>query len=395
MHDFVSTAHAVRIHSGARALDALPAELQRAGVKRPLILCGQSVARRTTLIHELVEMLGHEHVSVFDGITKEGPLDCVLQAVKQAREYQADGLIAIGAGTVLKTARVVAILMTETAPIEQLITQYPVNGPAIPAKLHAKKVPIMNVLTAPTTAQFRGGSAVFAPGMDHRLEFFDPKTRPRAIFWDARALRTAPVSLMRTTGGSVYWRALMNMAGLEQANPLVQASRRQAYLLATSAMSRISDPEDDAARIDLCAAALLQNRDEDDGGQPMQLHWISRMVYALAASLFTRYLQISQGEAHSIVTARVIRHAHQQAPEAVRDIGRALGLEHATPEQIADAVDQKFTELGLATRLSQLGITEPDIEALRDFSMKSFNADRNREFVHHAQTIEAILKDSK
>ena len=75
-----------------------------------------------------------------------------------AREAGADGLIALGGGTVVQAARIAAILLAEEGPPEALATQYPEDGPAISPRLMAPKLPILNALTIGTTAQDRGGS---------------------------------------------------------------------------------------------------------------------------------------------------------------------------------------------------------------------------------------------
>src|ERR1044071_2613171 len=98
----------------------------------------------------------------------------------------------------------------------------------------ATKVPIINVLTAATSAQNRAGSAVKCENLDHRMEFFDPKTRPVAVFWDSDALLTAPASLARNTGAAVFWRTAMNM-GAASMSPLVEGDRLQAFRLARGA----------------------------------------------------------------------------------------------------------------------------------------------------------------
>lgn len=61
----------------------------------------------------------------------------------------------------------------------------------------------------------------------------------------------------------------MCMGAAATSNPLVQASRYQVWKLARHAYPRLRDGGDAAARIDLCAASLLQNRDEEDGGRPL------------------------------------------------------------------------------------------------------------------------------
>ena len=211
-HDFRAVGYPLRLYSGKDALENLPAELKRQRAQRAFIVCGRTVSRKTPLVSRMREILGTSLAGVFDEMAKESPLSAVTAARDAARTAQADLLIAVGAGSVVQATRVVAILLAETRPVEQLITQYPEQGSAISPKLLAPKLPIINVLTAATSAQNRGGSAVKGDSLDHRMEFFDPKTRPVAVFWDSDALLTAPFSLARDTGAAVFWRAAMNLS---------------------------------------------------------------------------------------------------------------------------------------------------------------------------------------
>src|SRR5205814_7041716 len=121
-------------------------------------------------------ILGDALAGVVDERVKDSPLSAVLAARDAARNAQADLLIAVGSGSVIQATRVVAILLAETRPVEELITQYPETGPAISPKLLAPKLPIINVATAATSAANRAGSAIQSESVDHRMEFFDPKT---------------------------------------------------------------------------------------------------------------------------------------------------------------------------------------------------------------------------
>ncbi len=189
-NDFRAVSYPLRLYSGNDALENLPAELKRHGAHRAFVVCGRPVSRKTPLISRIRSILGDTLAGVFDEMAKESPLAAVLAARDAARAAQADLLIGIGAGSVVQATRVVAILLAETRPVEELITQYPESGPAISPKLLAPKLPIINVLTAGTSAQNRAGSAVKSEHLDHRMEFFDPKTRPVAVFWDSEAVLT-------------------------------------------------------------------------------------------------------------------------------------------------------------------------------------------------------------
>lgn len=392
-HRFRAVGYPLRLYSGRDALENLPAEIKRAGSKKAFIVCGRSVSRKTGLVNRLEKILGPAYAGRYDEIAKDTTLTSVQAAAAAARAAEADLLIGVGAGSVIQGTRVVAILLAETAPVDQLITQYPDHAPAISPKLLAPKLPIINVLTAATTAQNRAGSAVKDPARPNRMEFFDPKTRPVALFWDEEALLTAPASLARTTAASVLWRAIMNL-GAPGMGPLSEGDRLQAFRLARNAVVRVADPQDAGARVELCAAAFLQNRDADDGGTLTEKHWPARVTYALATALFNLHGHVGQGEANTALTATVIRHFGARDADAMALIARAFAVAGDRPahERAADAVEQVFSGMGMPTRLSTLNIPRDSLVTVLENSLKNFNADPGREFLRERDALMAALQ---
>jgi alcohol dehydrogenase class IV len=386
----------LRLYSGKDALRHLPAEVKRHRAARAFIVCGRTVSRRTPLIARIRHLLGEACAGVFDEMEKESPLPAILRARDAARTAQADLLLAVGAGSVIQATRVVAILLAEQRPVEELITQYPEGGAALSPKLLEPKRPIINVLTAATSAQNRAGSAVKSESLDHRMEFFDPKTRPVAVFWDADALLTAPTMLARDTGAAVLWRAVMNL-GTARMNPLVEGDRLQAFRLARSAMARIGDAEDAGPRIDLCAAAFLQNRDADDGGTMFERHFAGRVIYAFAAALFNLHPHVSQGAANCALSGTVIRRLGGRNLAEMARIASALGawdegrpLEQA-PERAAVAVDALFRGIGMPIHVGELGVPQANAERMIEHALKNFNADPQREFLRERDLLKSVL----
>lgn len=394
--DFRLVNYPLRLYSGRDALANLPAELKRQRATRAFIVCGRTVSRRTPLIERVRLILGSSCAGAFDEMEKESPLPAILRARDAARAANADLLIGVGAGSVIQATRVVAILLAEQRPVEELVTQYPEHGPAISPKLMAPKLPIINVLTAATSAQNRAGSAVKSKNVDHRMEFFDPKTRPVALFWDADALLTAPPTLARDTGAAVLWRAVMNL-GTTGMNPLVEGDRLQAFRLARRAMTRIDDVQDAGPRIELCAAAFLQNRDADEGGTLFERHWAGRVIYALAAALFNLHPHVSQGAANCALSGTVIRKLGARNLQEMACIAQALDawnerapLESA-PQRAADAVDALFRDLGMPTRVGALDVPPENAERMLEHALKNFNADPRREFLRERDVLKDVL----
>ncbi|PLC49358.1 hypothetical protein CR159_13740 [Pollutimonas subterranea] len=401
MDRFTSVAYPVRVHAGKDALNLLPAELDRVEACRAFVICGRSVAEKTDLIDRIRALLGHRFAGLYSRIGKDAPLSDVQEAVEAARDCQADILIAVGAGSVIKATRVVAILLAESDAVDRLVTHYPAEGSAVSPRLHAPKLPIVNILTAGTSAQNRAGSALKNQHGSYRLEFFDPKTRPLSVFWDADALLTAPPSLALSTGVAVYWRALMNMGAVEHANPLVQGSRKQAFFLARRAIDSLTDTADSQARIDICAAALLQNRDEDDGGRPFDVHWIAKVVYALAAATFNLVEDVDQGSASAILTGPTVRRFGHMCPQAIAEMGKALhvwpedrGDQSGAPQVVGEAVDREFGGMGIPGRLRDLGVRNEQIAEIVTLSLRNFNADRERRLANHRDLLSAVMHDA-
>jgi alcohol dehydrogenase class IV len=395
-YDFRLVGYPLRLYSGKDALENLPAEVKRQRAARAFIVCGRTVSRKTALIQRIRTILGASCAGVFDEMEKESPLAAIVRARDAARAADADLLIGVGAGSVIQATRVVAILLAEKRPVEALITQYPEHGPAVSPKLLEPKIPIISVLTAATSAQNRGGSAVKSETLDHRMEFFDPKTRPVALFWDAEALLTAPLTLARDTGAAVLWRAVMNL-GTTRMNPLVEGDRLQAFRLARNAMAQIGDAHDAGPRVDLCAAAFLQNRDADEGGTMFERHWAGRVIYAFAAALFNLHSQVSQGAANCALTGTVMRRLGiRNLPEMAR-IAQALAVWDETqpletaPLRAADALDALFRGIGMPTRVGELGVSQDSAGRIIEHALKSFNADPKREFVRERDLLKNVL----
>jgi alcohol dehydrogenase class IV len=375
---FRAVSYPWRLYCGTGALDNLPAEAARHGARRAFVICGQTVAHRTNLLQRVRDRLGDVYGGVFDRMDKDSSYPAVRAATEAARAAGADLIIAVGGGSVIVGARVTAILLAETGDAYELMTQYPEGQPPVSPRLMAPKLPIVNVLTTPTSAMNRAGSGLKNPALDHRMEFFDPKTRPVALFWDAEALLTAPLSLARATGTTTFTACLHAIAA-GSANPLVEGDHRQAFRLASRALPRlVAAPADAGPRVDLCAAAFLQNRAADDGAAGEGRDRVSSGAYALATALHVRYDHVGQGEATSAVTPTAVRRLGGGSGDGARRMAEALGAATDGPPAAAaaDALEAFYRRIDMPARVRDLGIPETELPLLARDTLKNFNANR-------------------
>ncbi len=377
---FRASGYSWRLYCGHQAIEqSLNEAVDRLRARRAFVVCSPSVNRRTGTVHRIQAVLGDRFAGVFDGIEKDSTYASVRAATDAAKAAAADLLIAIGGGSVIVATRAVAIFMAEPGDPFEIMTQYPEGKPAYSPRLMAPKPPIINIPTTPTSAMNRAGTGLKNPDLDHRMEYFDPKTRPQAIFLDEAALLTAPAELIRSTATTVFASTVAGMA-LTGVNPLADGDRSHAFHLAFRAYPRLVDEIDNPSlRIDLCIAAFLQNRAEDDGIRRFRAGTFAGN-YAVSTALHVRYPHVGQGESTSVVHATKIRLTETVDAQSACQVAQALHVwrDGMTARQaalaVADMLEDLYTRIGVPTRLRQLDIPRDDLRNIANETVKNFNA---------------------
>jgi len=387
----------IRVHAGEDAINRLANEVDRLRSQRLLVVCGQSVSEKTDLIDRVKGVLGDRVAGVFTGGKTGSPLTSVLEGVDAAREIDADGIIAVGGGSAVVTARGITILLAERGTAQELCTQYSEGKPPISPRLMAPKIPNFLVLTTATTAATRAGTALIDPESGHRLELFDPKTRPAAIIWDDQALLTAsPWLCLNSTIG-----CFTSVAGaLQQTslNPLAESDLLEALRLLLTNLPLVNPkPDDPTVRVNLCAASFLYNRGTDAGAGGRALG----VVTALAHSLDTRFPECGHGDAYTILTPPGMRFNAESNATGQARFAEAMGVkkngmdDRQAAAAGADAMEELFKELGLPTRLSEVGVPEDGISQIAEDAMTDFGLHRNVRKIQNAGELVEILASVK
>jgi alcohol dehydrogenase class IV len=377
---FRAAGYSWRLYAGRNVIQrSLKEAVERAGAKRAFVVCSPSVNRRTDTVRRIEAVLGDRYAGVFDGIEKDSTYASVRAAKAAASDAGADLLIAVGGGSVIVAVRAVAIFMAEPGDPFAIMTQYPEGKPAYSPRLLAPKPPIINIPTTPNSAMNRAGTGLKNPDLDHRMEYFDPKTRPNSIFLDEDALLSAPPELIRSTATTVFAGLVGAMAQTDM-NPLAEGDRNHAFHLAHRAYPRLVDELDNASlRIELCIAAFLQNRVEDDGSRRFRGGVFSGN-YAVSTALHVRYPHVGQGESTSVVHAAKIRLSDTVDARSARQVAEALELwrdgmdARQAALAVADMLEALYTRMGVPTSLRQLQIPRDDLRDIANETVKNFNA---------------------
>ena len=391
---FRSVGYPIRIHGGTGVLSRLGEEVDRVGGKCAFVVCGQTVAHHTDLPDRVSDTLGDRFAGMFDGVRAGSPLPSVELGVAAAADAGADTIIALGGGSAVVTASAIAILLAEGGRAQDHATKYAPGEPPVSPRLMQPKIPNIVALTTPTTAATRAGTAVIDHETGHRLEMFDPKTRPSAVFWDTEALLTAPTSLCLSAGASCLSGVVGALQSERPPTPLAEGDLVQALSLMREDLARVaSDESDGRARLNLCAAAYLSNRASDSGPGGRGLG----VVGARAHSLDSRYAGCSHGAAYSILTAPGMRFNADSNASGQARLASILGVttngdDRRAAESAAQWVEETYAALGMPSRLREVGVPQEGIEELAVDSMTDFAITRNVRPVNDPGELESLLR---
>lgn len=400
---FRSVSYPTRLLSGPGAVEAIEGEVRRLGTRRAFVLSGRTIGADAESRGRIEAALGDAFAGWFSGIEKDSTYASVRAATEEAREAGADMVVAVGGGSVIVAGRAVAIFLAESGDPFEIMTQYPEGKPAHSPRLEAPKPPIINIVTTPNTAMNRAGTGLKNDDLDHRMEYFDPKTRPAVIVWDDDLLMRTPFPVYRSAAATILSGAVQGVGALN-GNPLTDGDRLQAFRLAAPAFRKLGTDADDArVRLDLMATAFLSNRIGDV--TPMGRQGAAGPApwgrgYAINTALHLRYHHIGQGEATAAVTPAVMRR-YPQPVERSRVVAEALGLEVAglsTDEEYAALLSEylrfTYSSAGMATRLRDLEVPRKDFPAIVADTAKNFNANPGERDPAEAEEMLAILNDA-
>ena len=393
---FRHVSNPVRIYAGDNALERLGEEADRARARRALVVCGQTIAHRTNLLDRVKEALGDKLAGVFEGVKTGSPAISVLEGVAQAATLDTDLIVAVGGGSAVVTARAITVMLAEGGTLQDHATKYPPGEPPISPRLMQPKIPNIVVLTTPTTAANRAGTAVADSETGHRLELFDPKTRPVAVFWDTEALLTASPGLCLSAAGSLFSGVV---AGLQSPNlnPLAEGDLTQALNLLLDNLKLVDpQPDNGPVRLNLCAASYMYNRAADSG----LTGGATAVVTALAHSLDARYPDCDHGAAYSILTAPGMRFNRTHNPSGQARLASLLGVKMVDMDQdaaavaAAGAIADTFGDLGMPLRLRDVGVPREGIELIAEDAMTDFALHRNIRPVKEASELVELLREA-
>lgn len=288
MDHFVYTANASRIVFGPDSIDQLPAELERLGAKRALVMCTPNQRDQAQAI---AARLPGRVAMIFDEAVMHVPIEVARKARALAAELNADCALAIGGGSTVGLGK--AIALEAGLPIIAVPTTY----------AGSEVTPIYGITEAGLKKTGR-----------------DPRVLPRVVVYDPKLTLSLPLALTVTSAINAIAHAAEGLYA-HDGNPVIALMAEEGIRACAASLQPLQDnPLDLSARslalygAWLCGTVL--------GAVSMGLH--HKLCHTLGGTF-----DMPHAEVHTVILPHALRYNADAAPEAMRRIAKALGVADA------------------------------------------------------------------
>ena len=315
MKPFVYNSLPSRVIFGEGSIAQLPAEIDRLGAKKALVL---STPEQKESVRLISETLGARCAGLYDKAAMHVPFEVAEDARRVASELGADCCVTVGGGSTTGLGK--AIALTSTLPILAVPTTY----------AGSEMTPIYGLT--------EGGMK--KTGRDARV-------LPKTVIYDPMLTLTLPAALSAASGMNAIAHCVEALYA-HDGNPIISLMAEEGIRALSASLPKIKTNMKDAnARSDALYGAWLAG--VALGAAGMALH--HKLCHVLGG------FGLPHAETHSIVLPHAMRYNRDAAPEAMRSIARALGAQDAP-----GAVWDMEKKLSLPMKLADIGLQESDLE---------------------------------
>ena len=315
MRQFVYVGYPSRVIFGTGSIAQLPAELDRLGAKRALLL---STPEQSDAVRKVGASLGARAAGVYDKAAMHVPLEIAEEARRSAAELGADCCVTVGGGSTTGLGKAIAL----------------VSG--------------LPILAVPTT--YAGSEMTTIYGLSEgglKKTGRDPKVLPRTVIYDPELTLTLPPALSAASGMNAIAHSVEALYA-HDGNPIVSLMAEEGIRALAGALPRVvKAPASLEGRSEALYGAWLAGAALNSAG--MALH--HKLCHVLGG------LGLPHAETHSIVLPHAARYNRDAAAEAMARVARAIGAGEA-----AGGLYDLESGLGIPMRLSEIGMKEGDIE---------------------------------
>lgn len=359
-------------------------QADRLGCSRLLLLAGPRT-RASALFSQVRRVLGPRVAAVFEDVVEHSSIGSVAKGVAAARTARVDGLVAVGGGSAIDSAKAIAIVLAEGGQIQDHASILTADGKLAAPALNKPKPPILAVPTTASAAEVTPGLSV-RDDSGHKLLYWDTKLAARCIFLDPQANIEVPVTLMASSAMNALAHCAEGLYSRTRSPFTDMLAREGARRLARALPAMCLSPQSVPARAELLLGAHLSGQVISNARTGIG-HAICHCLGAMGG--------LSHGVAHAVMLPHALRFNLDAAPEALRTLGAALQNQPESvtqPETAISAVEALQRTVGLPTRLRDTGLNPSLLPLIAAQTLRERGILFNPAAVPDAQAVLAILE---
>jgi alcohol dehydrogenase class IV len=372
-----------RVVFGDGVIGELPLECKRLGIERAMVVTDRILREKTDVIARVEKVLGARLGGIYDGVIPDTGVEVIDDGARAARERGCDGLISVGGGSAIDTAKGMAIVLTEGGSIRDH------QGAS---RLTRRQTPHISV---PTTAGTGSEVSLYIVVKDHsaheKMHFMDDRIIPDAAILDPSLTVGMPPQLTAATGMDALTHAIEAYTSINR-NPIADGLALQAIRLIAEHLPRaVADGSDKVARGQMLLAANIAGMAFNSTGVGL--------VHAMAHVVGARH-GVHHGTANAICLPHVIRFNSDELGARYRDVAEALGVDardlgdEMAGEAAAQAVAQLNARVKLPPRLRDVGVPESDLDACAEHSLSDGAIVYNGKFAAEKDLVLGVYKNA-
>ena len=347
------------IHFSEGASAKLAGAVNALGFSKPFIVTDQGILRHSLLNEALASLkFAGLNYTVYSDVQTDPPEDNVISAAELARQKGCDGVIGFGGGSSMDVAKLVAALISDEQPLQQM---YGVN------QITTSRVPLIQIPTTAGTGSEATCVSIVTTGESSKAGVVSDILFADTIILDPVLTLELPAHITAATGIDAMVHTIEAFSSKRLKNPISDMLALKALSLISSNLERaVANGSDLNARSDLLLGAMF-------AGQAFANAPVGA-VHALAYPLGGIF-HIPHGLSNSLVLPHVLRFNAPQAEHLYTQLMPVIlptssSAQNSTAaEQLAEYFSALAKRLGLETRLREVGVTEPSLEFLAEQSM--------------------------
>ena len=323
------------------------------GVHKALVICDPGIAA-SGLAERATAALSHAGIApfVFDAVEADPPVRVVRRAAEAARAFGADGIIGLGGGSSLDTAKVVALLANIDQSIEELFGVDLARG---------RRLPLIQVPTTAGTGSEVTWVSVLTDDTGQKKAIYAPQLLPDIALLDAELTLGMPSRVTAATGLDAMVHAIEAYTSARLKNPLSDALAREALRLLSANLLKACDVPDD---LDARGAMLLGSHLAGVAFANAPVGGVHALAYPLGG-----HFHVPHGHSNALMLRQVLRHNLPGAAALYAELGAAIGASGGA-DGFIDALEALMLATGLPLELKALGISHNQLPLLASEAMK-------------------------